>query len=161
MVRGLQATALVLILTATGCGQEGSDPAPQQTPAQAPSPEEGETSAEPMGQVLEESLTPEECTFPALQITGPSTFPLRHGTVDRSRIQGVSLLLTTSTPTEEPATLQLTRRVVGCVGTATVEVPADEAVSTLGMTLQVSQVTSAIDVPNRAAVTVTVEGDDS
>lgn len=160
MVRGLPAMVLSGVLVLAGCGPEESDPAADQTPAESSSPEAEETSTGPEPRVIQETLTPEECSFPAVQISGKSPFPLKHGTVERSQIQGVSLLLTTATPTDDPAELEITRRVVGCAGSATVQVPADQTVSTLGLTLQVTKVRTAIDVPNRAAVTVTVVEDE-
>lgn len=160
VARGLLVIALSCTLVLSGCGQESPSPAAEQTPADESTPEADESSTEPQPEVVEESLTPEECTFPEVQISGEPTFPLLHGTVERSQVQGVSFLLTTASPTEEPASLEITRRVVGCVGTASVEVPADATISVLGLNLQVSEVRTAIDVPNRAAVTITVIEDE-
>lgn len=160
LVHGLPVIALSCALVLSGCGPDRTNPAAEQTPAEESIPESDAPSTEPQPEVVEESLTPEECTFPAVQISGESTFPLLHGTVERSQVQGVSLLLTTASPTDEPASLEITRRVVGCVGKATVEVPADETVSVLGLNLQVSEVRTAVEVPNRAAVTITVIEDE-
>lgn len=152
-------TVVMTLIALAACGQEGtSGPQPTETPQGSQAPSESSDDSPP-AEVMALSRTPDSCSFPAIQLVGEPTFPLVHGQPERRRVQGVSLLLTTASPTEEPAAIEITRRVVGCVGTATVEVPADEVVEALGLTLQISAVASAIDVPNRAAVTVTVIAD--
>ena len=144
----------LLVLAATGCGEE--EPAPRPGTSTSTSTAAESSPAEPSGEIVRESVSPDGCSFPELRELEEPTFPIVHGEQEREAARGVTFLLTTAEPGTQPAVLELERRVVGCVGTATVEVPAEGTVSTLGLRLRVSDVTAAIDVPNRASVTVTV-----
>lgn len=149
--------ATLAALALTGCVDRAVDREPD--PAK---PSSAGTSSSPSatgggtGEVVGETRTPEGCTFPALRELDRASFALLHGEQERTAVPGVSLLLTTSTPGASPATIEVGRRVVGCVGSATVRVPASQEVTVLGMRLGVSPVTAAVDVPNRASATVTV-----